>query len=66
MKLPLLLCLVSVVILKSEAAENAESIIPTKTEYERYLDQVLLVGLRPREKQIQYKHMLAQVKLGNI
>lgn len=39
--------------LAAEGAENPESVIPTKTEYERYLDQILLVFEKdPKVKEI--------------
>jgi len=58
---------VSLVILKSEGKENAESIIPTKTEYERYLDQVLLVfDSDPKVKEILKNATPEDIKNGII
>ena len=37
-------CLALALVLGIKGAENAESVIPSKTEYERYLDQILLVS----------------------
>ena len=45
MKLLVLSFIALVLVTNGDDNANAESVIPTKTEYERYLDQILLVSL---------------------
>lgn len=70
MNLLLFSCLALALILGikgAENAENAESVIPSKTEYERYLDQILLVFEKdPKVKEILKNATPQDIKNGVI